>query len=80
MTGNIPLHDTDSSYFMFWTSLGTPSLRLARPRGPTVRLRALFPPFYLKTEIEYSFRNVGVVVFCNVEDDESPNEQFYTSS
>jgi hypothetical protein len=34
------------------------------------------PRFYLKTEAEFSFRNVVVLLFYNLDYGQSPNEQF----
>jgi hypothetical protein len=35
-----------------------------------------FPLFYLKTEAESSFRNVVVLLFCNLDDGRSPKNSF----
>jgi hypothetical protein len=56
-------------------SVGPPGLRLAQLGGPAYRVSVLFP-FYLKTEAEYSFRNVVILLFYNLDDGQSPREQF----
>jgi hypothetical protein len=52
---------------VFWTLsivyilIKLPGLRLAQPGGPTARVSVLLP-FYLKTEAEFSFRKVVILL------------------
>jgi hypothetical protein len=56
--------------YLLGTLIEPASLRLDR-------LSVLFPLFYLKTEAESSFRNVVFLYFYNLDDGQSPKEQFY---
>jgi hypothetical protein len=56
-----------------------PGLRLVQPRSPTDRHSVLFPPFYLKTEAESSFRNVIALLFYNLDDGQIQNNNFTNS-
>jgi hypothetical protein len=53
------------------------TLRLAQPGGRGTWDFSPLPPFYLKTEAEFNFRNVKVSWFYNLDDGQSPKEQFY---
>jgi hypothetical protein len=54
-----------------------PGLRLAQPESPTDGLSALFSILCLRTETEFSFRNVVVLECYNSDDERITKERLY---